>query len=91
MACPHFEYYGASSASQKLSNTETETGERKSKKEGSEIQSGFITRDYVTHFPGWKHLKVRNTMSVKEWKMNSEQVIAGFVKSNLINTQWNQI
>lgn len=52
MACPHFEYYGASSASQKLSNTETETGERKSKKEGSEIQSGFITRDYVTHFPG---------------------------------------
>lgn len=31
MACPHFEYYGASSASQKLYNTETQTGERKIK------------------------------------------------------------
>lgn len=33
MACPHFEYYGASGASQKLYNTETEIGEKKSKKE----------------------------------------------------------
>lgn len=50
-----------------------------------------VSRDQTINFPGWKPLKVRNTMSVKEWKMNREQVIAGFVKSKYISTQWNQI
>lgn len=50
MACPHFEYYGASGASQKLYNTETEIGEKKVKKNDQKYK--VVSRDQTINFPG---------------------------------------